>query len=164
MVTVEYGLLWKRRRMIVDLLVLLFSIEIMLCCNRWPPNKLTMCSPRLALNFLRHNWRNWYQHNYRAFWARLGVSFRRNVSMSGVTTVCPLDSCIKIPHLTTATNRLAHSVDSQSEWSESLPVGEVKYAKSFPRWLHSLVAVMVFCFFSISHCILESAKWLLRAS
>lgn len=37
MVTVEYGLLWKRRRMIVDLLVLLFSIEIMLCCNRWPP-------------------------------------------------------------------------------------------------------------------------------
>jgi hypothetical protein len=32
-VTLEYGLLWKRRRMIVNLLVLLFSIEYMLCCT-----------------------------------------------------------------------------------------------------------------------------------
>jgi hypothetical protein len=29
--------------------------------------------------------------------------------MSGVTTVCPLDICMEIPHLTTATNHLAHA-------------------------------------------------------
>jgi hypothetical protein len=50
--------------MIVDLLVLLFSNEIMLCCNRWPPKFVQVDFEayvllRFALVSLRHNRRNW---------------------------------------------------------------------------------------------------------